>query len=55
VHDLDDTREEQYGVYYTKKKPLSLAAIRDAPGIWDLPAATGRSHGMEPNFVPRQS
>jgi hypothetical protein len=33
VHDLDDTREAQYGVYYTKKKPLSLAAIRDAPGI----------------------
>jgi hypothetical protein len=33
VHDLDDTREAQYGVYYTKKKPLSLAAIREAPGI----------------------
>jgi len=28
VHDLDDTREAQYGVYYSKKKPLTLAAIK---------------------------
>jgi len=27
VHDPDDTREAPYGVYYTKKKPLSLAAL----------------------------
>ena len=28
VHDLDDTREAQYGVYYSKKRPLTLAAIK---------------------------
>jgi hypothetical protein len=33
VHDLDDTRQAQYGVYYTKRKPLTLAAIQDLPGI----------------------
>jgi len=33
VHDLDDTRQAQYGVYYTKKKPLTLAALEDLPGI----------------------
>ena len=33
VHDLDDTRQAHYGVYYTKKKPLGLAAIRELPGI----------------------
>ena len=33
VHDLDDTRQARYGVYYTKKKPLTLAAIQDLPGI----------------------
>jgi hypothetical protein len=33
VHDVDDTREARYGVYYTKKKPLTLAAIQDLPGI----------------------
>ena len=33
VHDVDDTREERYGVYYTKKKPLSLAALDVEPGI----------------------
>ena len=27
VHDLDDTRENPYGVYYTRKKPLKLAAL----------------------------
>jgi hypothetical protein len=32
VHDLDDTRQAQYGVYYTQKKPLSLAALKP-PGI----------------------
>lgn len=33
VHDLDDTREKTYGVYYTQKKPLSLAAFKGLPGI----------------------
>ena len=33
VHDLDDMRQARYGVYYTKKKPLTLAAIQDLPGI----------------------
>lgn len=33
VHDVDGTREARYGVYYTKKKPLTLAAIKDLPGI----------------------
>ena len=34
VHDLDDTRHDLYGVYYTRKKPLTLAALHDdLPGI----------------------
>ena len=34
VHDLDDTRQNAYGVYYTQKKPLTLAALeKDLPGI----------------------
>lgn len=33
VHDVDDTREARYGIYYTKKKPLTLAAIKDLPRI----------------------
>ena len=34
VHDLDDTREAKYGIYYDKKKPLTLAALNDfSPGI----------------------
>jgi hypothetical protein len=34
VHDLDDTRKTPYGVYYTRKKPLTLAALdNDLPGI----------------------
>jgi len=34
VHDLDDTRRTPYGVYYTRKKPLTLAALdNDSPGI----------------------
>jgi len=34
VHDLDDTRKTPYGVYYTRKKPLTLAAWdNDSPGI----------------------
>ena len=34
VHDLDDTRKTPYGVYYTRKKPLTLAALdNDSPGI----------------------
>ena len=28
VHDLDDTREAQYGVYYSKRRPLTLAATK---------------------------
>ena len=27
VHDLDDTRQARYGIYYSQKKPLTLAAI----------------------------
>jgi len=27
VHDVDDTRRAPWGMYYTKKKPLSLAAL----------------------------
>ena len=33
VHDLDDTRQARYGVYYTKKRPLTLAALESLPGI----------------------
>ncbi len=33
VHDVDDTRQAEYGVYYTQKKPLTLAALGRAPGI----------------------
>jgi hypothetical protein len=33
VHDLDDTRLKQYGAFYTQKKPLTLAALGDLPGI----------------------
>ena len=33
VHDLDDTRGKMYGVYYTQKKPLTLAALEGQPGI----------------------
>jgi len=34
VHDLDDTRKNEYGVYYTKKRPLTLAALQNnSPGI----------------------
>lgn len=34
VHDLDDTRKTPYGVYYTRKKPLTLAALGgDLSGI----------------------
>jgi len=34
VHDLDDTREKEYGVYYTQKRPLKLAALNNiSPGI----------------------
>ncbi len=32
VHDVDDTREAQYGVYYSKRNPLTLRAIK-RPGI----------------------
>lgn len=33
VHDLDDSRQARYGVYYSQKKPLTLAALEDLPGI----------------------
>lgn len=34
IHDLDDTRENPYGVYYTRKKPLKFAALdNDLPEI----------------------
>ena len=34
VHDLDDTRVNDYGVYYTQKRPLTLAALENnSPGI----------------------
>jgi len=34
VLDLDDTRKTSYGVYYTQKKPLTLAALDNSlPGI----------------------
>jgi len=34
VYDLDDTRKNAYGSYYTQKKPLTLAALdNDLPGI----------------------
>ena len=29
VHDIDDKRMKEYGEYYTKKKPLTLAAIKN--------------------------
>lgn len=32
VHDLDDTRAKAYGVYYTQKKPLTLAALENDQG-----------------------
>jgi hypothetical protein len=33
VRDLDDTKNRPYGEYYTQKKPLTLAAIENHPGI----------------------
>jgi hypothetical protein len=33
VHALDDVHSPKYGVYYTKKKPLTLAALQEIPGI----------------------
>ena len=33
IHDVDDTRQARYGVYYTRKKPLSPAALQKRPGI----------------------
>lgn len=29
VRDLDDTRIAKYGAYYSQKKPLTLAAIKE--------------------------
>ena len=31
VMDIDDTRETPYGVYYTEKRPLTAAALNEAP------------------------
>ena len=28
VHDIDDTRKANYGVYYTQNRPLTAAALR---------------------------
>ena len=33
VIDVDDTRETQYGVYYTRKRPLTAAALKGRQGI----------------------
>ena len=33
VHDVDDSREADYGIYYTQKRPLTLAAIEEQPEI----------------------
>ena len=33
VHDVDDTRQAKYGTYYTKRKPLTAAALGLQPGI----------------------
>lgn len=34
VHDVDDTRENDYGAYYTKKNPLRLEECKKIePGI----------------------
>lgn len=33
VHDIDDTKTTQYGVYYTQKKPLTRAALGNLPRI----------------------
>jgi hypothetical protein len=33
VHDLDDRRRARYGIYYTQKKPLTLAALKSRLGI----------------------
>ncbi len=34
VHDIDDTREAQYGRYYTQKRPLTIAVFDNSePGI----------------------
>ena len=33
VHDVDDTRQAPYGVYYTKKRPLTIAALKKEPEI----------------------
>ena len=29
IHDVDDTREPQYGVYYTQKRPISTTLLRE--------------------------
>ena len=52
VRHVDAPREARYGVCYSKKKPLSLAALGVEPGIWERLTTVVRSHGVEPSFVP---
>jgi hypothetical protein len=33
VHDVDDTREAEYGIYYAHGRPLTLAALKQEPEI----------------------
>jgi hypothetical protein len=34
VHDIDDTRNHEYGEYYSQKSPLTLEALeKRSPGI----------------------
>jgi hypothetical protein len=33
IHDVDDTRQARYGVYYTQKRPLTMAALEETSGI----------------------
>lgn len=33
VHDVDDTREAAYGVYYNKKRPLNAAVLKASHGV----------------------
>ena len=38
VIDMDDTRNHRYGEYYTKRNPLSLAALQETPEDIGLPS-----------------
>jgi hypothetical protein len=54
IHDLDRLENGRRGVFYTKQKPLNLAALekKKGPGIYGPRIETRRPHGMTPNFVP---